>query len=317
MLFKLCVDLIQCKPSKVEVQTAPWSLTVAAMRHARPLVAIAHALAISCTRAFHPSVAQAWGTPLPRHMDASEPINVRVDALLSLMTVEEKVAQLQLPALSPLTNVTATVLASYGQTGLGYLYNSPSCPAVGNCYPCASADIACNAAAQDNLQAAIITSSRLHIPVAIAAESIHSGACGGAVFPMPSALGASWDMELVRAVGATIAREARIVGVDTGFAPLLGVFTDPRAGRTEENFGEDPALVTALGIAFAEGHTAGERGGPSTYLPQDGLVTEAKHYAAYGFDGRDGGNADISDDVLFDVYLRPWREFAAAGGRGE
>jgi beta-glucosidase len=290
-----------------------------------PLAAAAAVLAASAAAAppspaEYPSVAAAWlrdGAALPPHMrDPSAPVDERVAALLALMTVDEKVAQVQLPVFAPFGNISADVLGSFGATGLGFLYNSPSCPAVGNCVLCAPANLSCNAAAQNALQAAVVASSRLHIPLSVTAETMHSGACGGAVFPSSAGLGASWDGDLVRAVAATVAFEARAVGVDTGFAPLLGVFTDPRAGRSEENFGGDPALVAALGAAFADGHHAGERGGPASYLPADGLVTEAKHYAAYGFDGRDGGNADISDDVLFDVYLRPWRDFAAAGGRG-
>ena len=284
------------------------------------LVLAASASALPSAAAF-PSVAEVWqrdGGKLPPPMDAAAPIDARVAALLALMTVEEKVAQVQLPVFffEQFANVSTTILAQFNRTGLGLLYNSPSCPAVGNCFLCAPADLDCNAGAQDALQAALISMSRLPLPASVAAETLHSGSCGGAVFPIGAALGASWDTALVRDVAATIAREARIVGVDLGFAPLLGVFTDPRAGRSEENFGGDPTLVAALGMAFTDGHHAGERGGPSSYLPRDGLVTEGKHYAAYGYDGRDGGNADISDDVLFDVYLRPWRDFASVGGRG-
>ena len=265
------------------------------------------------------SVADAWlrtTGSLPPHMDATAPVNDRVAALLALMTTPEKVAQLLLPAFKTGSNYTAQVQTGFGATGLGSVYNWPTCPGAG-CATCAFTDLACNAAAQDALQAAIVASSRLHVPLSISAETLHSAACGGAVFPITAALGASWDADLVRDVAAAIAREARITGVDRGFAPALGVFTDARFGRLEENFGEDPTLVATLGVAFADGHHGGERGGPSAYLPRDGLVTEATHFAAYGWGGRDGGAADMDDATLFDVYLRPWREFARAGGRGE
>eukprot|EP01052_Picozoa_sp_SAG31_P019757 SAG31_NODE_1455_length_8278_cov_2.514366_3_plen_282_part_00 len=84
----------------------------------------------------------------------------------------------------------------------------------------------------------------------------------------------------------------------------------------EENFGEDPALVAAMGVAATTGLHGGNTGGASSYLPNSAIVSEAKHAAAYGFGGRDGSPADLSPRTLHDVYLRPWREYVAAGGRG-
>jgi beta-glucosidase len=89
------------------------------------------------------------------------------------------------------------------------------------------------------------------------------------------------------------------------------------AGRTEENFGEDPTLVAAMGAAAVSGLHGGNAGGPSTYLNHSiAIVSEAKHAAAYGFGGKDGAAADLSPRTLHDVYFRPWREYMAAGGRG-
>lgn len=226
----------------------------------------------------YPTVAETWlattGT-LPPHMAAAAPVNTRVAALLALMTLDEKIAQLLLPAFKTGSNYTQQVQTTFGGTGLGSVYNWAACPGAG-CSRCAATDLKCNAEAQNEMQAALIASSRLHIPLSIAAETLHSAACGGAIFPITAALGASWDAALVRDVAAVIAREARITGTDRGFAPTLGVFTDARFGRLEENFGEDPALVSALGVAFADGHHGGERGGPAAYLPRDALVTEVR-----------------------------------------
>ena len=248
-------------------------------------------------------------------MNASAPISDRVAALIALMTVEEKVAQCLLPAYDNGSNVTNAVLETFGNTSLGFIYNWIAGPAAGADH-CANTDLICNADAQNNLQSAVVTGSRLHIPLSIVGETLHSSISGGAIFPITAALGASWDTQLVHDVAAVIAREARVTGVDRGLSPALGVFTDARFGRLEENFGEDPTLVAALGVAFADGQHGDERGGPSAYLPPDGMVTEAKHFAAYGFAGRDGMGADISNDLLYDVYLRAWRDFASAGGRG-
>lgn len=77
-----------------------------------------------------------------------------------------------------------------------------------------------------------------------------------------------------------------------------------RFGRTEENFGEDPALVAAMGAAAVLGLHGGNSEGPSSYLPKGAIVSEAKHAAAYGFGGKDGAAADLSERTLHDIYLR-------------
>ena len=77
--------------------------------------------------------------------------------------------------------------------------------------------------------------------------------------------------------------------------------TDPRFGRTEENFGEDPTLVATLGVAAVTGLHGGSIEGPSSYLPPGAIVSEAKHAAAYGFGGKDGAAADLSLRTLHDM----------------
>ena len=134
---------------------------------------------------------------------------------------------------------------------------------------------------------------------------------------MPAGQASAWDTTLVRDIAGVVALEAWATGIDRGFSPELNVPGDARFGRTEENFSEDPMLTAALGAAAVMGLHAGEAGGPSTYLPARGaIVSEAKHAAAYGYGGKDGAPADVSDRTLHDIYLRPWREYAAAGGRG-
>ena len=151
------------------------------------------------------------------------------------------------------------------------------------------------------------------------------GACGsraaddmGTIFPMPAGQGASWNRSLVRAVAAAIAAEARASGADRGFSPELQVATDPRFGRTQENFGGDPHLVSELGVAATLGLHGGDTAGPTGYLPNynTSITSEAKHYAVYGFGDADGSPADVSIPTLYDIYLRPWKAYVKAGGRG-
>ena len=113
--------------------------------------------------------------------------------------------------------------------------------------------------------------------------------------------GATWDAPLVHAVGRTVGGEAAANGADRGFSPEINVCTDPRFGRTEENFGEDPTLVATLGVAAVTGLHGGSIEGPSSYLPPGAIVSEAKHAAAYGFGGKDGAAADLSLRTLHDM----------------
>jgi beta-glucosidase-like glycosyl hydrolase len=134
---------------------------------------------------------------------------------------------------------------------------------------------------------------------------------------MGATQGATWNASLVAEVAAAIALEARSWGGDRGLSPEISLSTDPRFGRTEENFGEEPLHGSVLAAAAV----AGLQGGPE--MPTDylaafdtAIVAEAKHCCAYGYSGLDGGAADMSEKSLHDVYLRPWRAFIRAGGRG-
>ena len=154
-------------------------------------------------------------------------------------------------------------------------------------------------------------------------ETTHSGGANGTtVFPMPCAQGASWNESLIEAISTANALQLRASGGDHALSPVLQVATDPRFGRLEENFAEDPYLVAAYGVAATRG-LQGRDGmdGASTYLgsPRTKVAAQAKHYAVYGAGGKDGYTpfgGGISTRSIFEVYMRPWRDFAIAGGRG-
>ena len=158
---------------------------------------------------------------------------------------------------------------------------------------------------QNAKQAHFVNHSRLHIPVTFHYETLHGGGGGSTIFAMPCLQGATWDKELTGRVARIIGMEAAANGGDRGFSPEINVCTDPRFGRTEENFGEDPALVSAMGAAAVKGLHGGNLEGPSGYLPKGTVVSEAKHAAAYGFGGKDGMAADVSPRTLHDVRTQP------------
>jgi beta-glucosidase len=233
---------------------------------------------------------QAW-------LDRNKTVDERVALLLAAMSNAEKQAQ----TIHTTGCSLDECVAAFGKTGIGAI------PQEGTDGP--------SIIARRNLfQGALMNNSRLRIPVSFHQETLH-GANAGVIFPMPASQGASFNAELVRSIAAVIAVEASATGTDRGFSPELNVPTDPRFGRSEENFGEDPALVAALGVAAVVGLHAGNTEGPSSYLPDGAISSEAKHFAAYAFGGKDGMAADVSPRTLHDVYLRPWKAYAEAGGR--
>ena len=240
------------------------------------------------------------------YRDPTQPVNARVADLLARMTLEEKVNQLLNPW--PVKLTCQQIIAAYGSTGVGalYAYAITDCEAPGQSH----------ADAQNYLQGYLLNNSRLGIPVATISETLHSSVEGGAAFPNPTLLGQTWDVALVEAVGAVIGLEARTAGVTRGFAPVLQVVTDPRFGRYEEAFGEDPYLVSRMGVAMTRGQQG--TGGASTYLEDVAHVSnEAKHAIAYAASGRDWYRADVTPRTLMDVYARPWRAvIGEAGLRG-
>eukprot|EP00756_Hemistasia_phaeocysticola_P049593 Hpha_TRINITY_DN24108_c0_g1::TRINITY_DN24108_c0_g1_i1::g.9838::m.9838/K05349/bglX; beta-glucosidase len=165
--------------------------------------------------------------PLPKvplYKVPGAPIPERVSSLLALMTMEEKVAQLVLPfgAKYPADYV------EYNKTGLGATYPLPSVEA------------------RNEWQRWQVEGTRLGIPTSFISETLHSGAAHGTIYPMPALQGCTWDTELVQEIASGIAFEAAAAGVDRGFSPVLHFCTDPRFGRCEESFGEDPMLVSKL-----------------------------------------------------------------------
>jgi beta-glucosidase len=117
--------------------------------------------------------------------------------------------------------------------------------------------------------------NRLEIPALFIEEGLH-GFDTGTVFPAPINLSATWNREIVKEIGAAIAAEARSTGVDMILAPVLDLAREPRWGRVEEDYGEDPYLTGQLGLAYVQG-AQGER------LDSDhNVVTEPKHFAGHG-----------------------------------
>ena len=195
--------------------------------------------AILC--AFSAAALAAAPVDLPLYKNAAATVDARTADLLSRMTLEEKVAQMLNPVGSSDGpggfQVNATeVLSRYNATGLGTLYiGINGCP--GHLY---------NYACHNYVQQSLINSSRLNIPVSFIGETLVAGAAGGTIFPQPVLRGAGFNLELEARIGASIARQARLGGIDRGLSPVLQVDTDVRSVRREPSAAHAPTRTSNL-----------------------------------------------------------------------
>lgn len=244
----------------------------------RPHGAIALFMIAALFFSVHP--AAVWAQEPARARDASAlykqagvPVERRVEDLLSRMTLEEKVRQLDLysgaTALVDVhtddTHAAATAhflpdkaQALWGELGVGAIHDLNPTPEQANA-----------------IQAWVLAHNRLCIPVFFIEEGLH-GFDTGTVFPAPIGLSATWNPGLVKNVGAAIAAEARATGVGMILGPVVDLAREPRWGRVEEDYGEDPYLTGQLGLAYVRG----EQG--ESLSSDHSVVSEPKHFAGHG-----------------------------------
>lgn len=146
---------------------------------------------------------------------------------------------------------------------------------------------------------------RLGIPNMTAYETLHGVVSNGCTsFPQSIAMGATFDPDLLKDVATVIAKEARAVGITQSFSPMLGVARDPRWGRVEESYGEDPLLVSRMGVAYV----SGLQGEGETRFGKDNIFATAKHFVADGepWGGMNGVGAEITERTLREIYFPPF-----------
>lgn len=207
---------------------------------------------------------------------ASEDVDARVNRLLSRMTLEEKVGQLNLISHGPPLRWEDI---QEGRSGALLNFNN----------------------AQDVARAqALARKSRLQIPPLFGLDIVHGFRTQ---FPVPLGEAAAFNPRLSRLASEWAAREASYVGVNWTFAPMADLSRDSRWGRIVEGFGEDPYLGSVLTGARVEGFRAG------------GLATATKHFAGYGAPqgGRDYDTTYIPPAEMYDTYLPPFRAALEAG----
>jgi beta-glucosidase len=221
----------------------------------------------------------------------SQADSIKVEKLLSKMTLNEKIGQLSLFASG--WDVTGPTLnSSYKQ-----LIMDGKVGAVLN---------ARNAEYVKSLQSIAVEESRLKIPLIFGLDVIHGYAT---IFPIPLGQAATWDLDGIEKADQIAAREASAAGINWTFAPMVDIARDPRWGRVSEGAGED----TWLGCQIAKARIRGFQG--KGYGDGMHILACAKHFAAYGAAqaGRDYNTVDMSPLSLYEYYLPPYKACVDAG----
>jgi beta-glucosidase len=225
-------------------------------------------------------------------LSQSAVIGKKVDSLISVMTLEEKLGQLnQMPGrrsrnrTERISEEEAALLRE-GKIGsfLGVVGASETA----------------------RIQRIAVRESRLGIPVLFGWDVIHGFRT---VFPIPLAEASTWNPDLIERAARVAANEASAAGIHWTFAPMVDIARDPRWGRIAEGSGEDPFL----GSAFAAARVRGFQG--THLLDRGSILACAKHFAAYGGAeaGREYNTVDVSERTLREIYLPPFKAAVDAG----
>jgi len=216
----------------------------------------------------------------------------QVEELLSKMTLEEKIGQLNL--LTPGGGVATGSVVSEDVEAKIKAGN------VGGVFGVSSPERVRQA------QDLAVKNSRLKIPLLIGSDVIHGYKT---TFPIPLGLSASWDMELIKETAQIAAKEATADGINWNFSPMVDISRDPRWGRVAEGAGEDPYLGSQVAKAMVEGYQGDDLSKPET------MISTVKHMALYGAaeGGRDYNRVDMSRTKMFNEYLPPYKAAVDAG----
>ena len=224
------------------------------------------------------------------YKDAKAPIEKRIDDLISRMTLEEKVLQLNQYTLgrnNNVNNVGEEVKKVPSEIGsLIYFDINPEL--------------------RNSMQKKAMEESRLGIPIIFGYDAIHGFRT---IYPISLGQACSWNPGLVEQACAVSAQEARMSGVDWTFSPMIDVARDPRWGRVAEGYGEDPYTNGVFATASVRGYQGDDMSA------ENRMAACLKHYVGYGASeaGRDYVYTEISAQTLWDTYLLPYEMGVKAG----
>lgn len=156
------------------------------------------------------------------------------------------------------------------------------------------------------LQEIAVKETRLGIPLLFGFDVIHGHKT---IFPIPLASACSWDMQAIEKAASVAATEASAMGINWTFAPMLDITRDARWGRVMEGAGEDPYLTAQIGLAQLKGFQG------KNFSSNNNILACAKHFAGYGFaeGGRDYNTADFGTSTLYNIVLPPFKTVVDSG----
>lgn len=227
--------------------------------------------------------------------NSSSTSSQKIDSLINVMTVEEKVGQLNF-LVGDLFNTGPTVRTAESAK-FDDMIRDGKLTGLFNVH---------GAAYTGRLQKIAVEQSRLKIPLLFGADIIHGFKT---VMPLSLAEAASWDLEAIEASARVAATESASSGINFTFAPMVDIARDARWGRISEGSGEDPYLGSRIAEARVKGFQGNDLSDPTT------IAACIKHYAAYGapIAGRDYNTVDLSERTLREVYLPPYKAGIDAG----
>jgi beta-glucosidase len=258
-----------------------------------------------CLASLFATAAAGQQNTTPKYRDPSLAIEDRVADLLGRMTLEEKIEQIKGGSAGEagLIDTTGTFRSEQAKELFRQLHDVDS-----QLTPRQTA-ILRNAA-----QRYLREKTRLGIPVLFMGEALHGYMGNGSTsFPQALGLAATWDPELVHRVFTAAGDEAASAGAGQVFTPVLDLARDPRWGRTEETYGEDPFLVSRMGVAAITGLQ-----GSSFFIDRHHVMATAKHFAAHGQPegGTNTAPANYSERILRENFLVPFKAAVQEGRVG-
>lgn len=227
----------------------------------------------------------------PAYRDPSLPVEQRADDLLKRMTLEEKTDQLSGGRRRMQASTDPAAKEAFAD--LAKLYREDAQVSAHDA-----------AAARNKAQHYLVEKTRLGIPGLFQGEALHGFmAYGSTSFPQVLGLASTWDPELVQQAFTAAADEMASAGVNQAFTPVLDLGRDPRWGRTEETYGEDPFLVARMGVAAINGLQ-----GTSWMIDRHHVLATMKHFAAHGQpeSGTNTAPVNISERELRETFLVPF-----------
>ncbi len=242
---------------------------------------------------------------VPAYKNAALSIHDRVVDLLQRMTLEEKVAQM----LCIWGQKKTMLFDDTGQLDFERMrrYLGHGIGQIARLSDSAGGLSAVEMAKMANaIQKFLIEETRLGIPVIFHEECLHGLAARDATsYPQPIGLASTFNPKLIEAIYSAIAEDARSRGAHQALTPVLDVAREPRWGRVEETFGEDPYLVAQMGIAAVKGFQ-----GDASFKDKKHVVATLKHYAAHGQpeSGTNCAPVNVSERLLRDTFLYPFKQ---------